>query len=97
MNHSERWGSNDTIAALATNASPGGIGIIRISGPNAVGVTKNILAESAPVLQPRHAHATEFFDAEGQRIDYGVVLWWPNPKSYTGEDMIEIYCHSVFK
>jgi tRNA modification GTPase len=93
MKESERFGSSDTIAALATTSSPGGIGIIRISGPNALEMTGRLMGDHQPTLRPRHAHTAEFVDQNGQHIDHGVVIWWPGPRSYTGEDVVELNGH----
>lgn len=86
---SER-GRNDTIAAPATPTGHGGIGILRISGPDA-GSIADALAPPRP--QPRQATLRAFAAADGRAIDRGLVLWMPGPDSYTGEDTLELHGH----
>jgi len=82
--------TSDTIAAIATPRGNGGVGIIRISG---TAVTKIAAAIIKPPLRTRHALFTPFVDAEGETIDSGIVLYFPAPASYTGEDILELQCH----
>jgi tRNA modification GTPase len=82
--------ARDTIAALATPAGRGGIGIVRVSGARAGEVAKAILG-ALPV--PRQASVRAFRDAEGSRIDEGLALFFPAPHSYTGEDVLELQGH----
>lgn len=83
--------SSDTIAAQATPSGRGGVAIIRISGP----LTKKIIPEILPVseLQPRLATYLPFLDVDKQIIDEGVALFFPNPHSFTGEDVLELQGH----
>lgn len=80
----------DTIAAIATAPGKGGIGIIRLSGDKALAIAKQI---SGIDLKPRHAHFTEFFDQQKTLIDNGIAIYFPNPNSFTGEDVVEIQAH----
>ncbi|MFW5443219.1 MAG: tRNA uridine-5-carboxymethylaminomethyl(34) synthesis GTPase MnmE [Methylococcaceae bacterium] len=80
----------DTIAAIATPSGNGGVGIIRISGPSATDVAKQM---SNQTFLPRQAIFTSFRDADKCIIDSGILLFFPNPYSYTGEDIIEIQAH----
>ncbi len=80
----------DTIAALATPSGLGGIAIIRISGPEALAIGQRIGGISP---EPRQAHTCVFRDDEGQRIDQGLMLFFPHPRSFTGEDVIELHGH----
>ena len=82
--------SSTPIAAIATAPGRGGIGIVRISGP-ALGPF--IHALFGQPLQARHAHYLPFLDADGQAIDEGIVLFFPGPNSYTGEDVVELQGH----
>lgn len=82
--------SIDTIAAIATPAGIGGIGIIRISGSKSVSILRNITARE---LTPRQAMFCKFYDNSGQVVDEGIALYFPKPNSYTGEDVCEIQCH----
>ena len=82
--------STDTIAAIATAPGRGGVGVIRISGPLAVSVAEAVVGECPP---PRHAAYRRFVDAHGEAIDSGLVLYFPGPASYTGEDVLELQGH----
>ncbi|BAO45760.1 tRNA uridine-5-carboxymethylaminomethyl(34) synthesis GTPase MnmE [Thiolapillus brandeum] len=82
--------SHDTIAAIATPAGRGGVGIVRISGRNALDIGREITRLS-PI--PRHAHYGDFLDASGQVIDQGILLYFKAPHSFTGEDVIELQGH----
>lgn len=79
-----------TIAAVATAQGRGGIGVIRVSGPQASFIAGAILGR-LPI--PRHAHYTVFLDATGQPIDQGILLFFKAPQSYTGEDVLELQGH----
>ena len=82
--------SGDTIAAIATPAGSGGIGIVRISGPKAAQIAKKI---STDKLIPRHALFTGFKNNLGKTIDHGILLYFKAPNSFTGEDVIELQAH----
>jgi tRNA modification GTPase len=81
----------DTIAAVATAAGRAGIGIIRVSGPGAVRIAAAATGGQTPL--PRRAVYGKFVDADGQVIDEGIVLFFPAPHSYTGEDVLELQGH----
>ncbi|MYM63783.1 tRNA uridine-5-carboxymethylaminomethyl(34) synthesis GTPase MnmE [Pseudomaricurvus sp. HS19] len=80
----------DTIAAIATAPGKGGVGIIRVSGPAAAGIAREVTGRE---LQPRHAHYGPFNDAGGDAIDSGLALYFPGPHSFTGEDVLELQGH----
>lgn len=80
----------DTIAAIATPPGTGGIGIVRLSGPNARAMAEQVIRRR---LSRRKAHYTGFTDVDGERIDTGLALWFPSPHSYTGEDVVELHGH----
>ena len=80
----------DTIVALATPLGRSAIAIIRISGPRALTFI-NLLTQSKP-LTPRHATLIKLI-ANEQKLDEVLITYFPNPNSYTGEDIIEISCH----
>lgn len=80
----------ETIAAVATPPGRGGIGVVRISGRDARGIASAI-AGALPA--PRHARLADFRDANGELIDRGLVLSFPAPHSYTGEDVVELQGH----
>lgn len=81
----------DTIVAIATAPGQGGIGIVRLSGPDAKNIGESICGLK---LQPRHAHYCHFTDTAGQqRLDSGITLLFPAPNSFTGEDVVELQGH----
>ena len=80
----------DTIVAAATPPGKGGIGIVRVSGPDAEAVAMAVLGR-LPV--PRHASFCEFSDASGAVVDHGLALWFPAPRSFTGESVLELHGH----
>src|SRR6218665_1344338 len=84
--------NNDTIAAIATPPGRGGVGIIRISGPGAHRIAKALLHREKS-LPLREAVFAFFRDAEGSAIDEGLLLAFQNPKSFTGEDVVELQGH----
>ncbi|GAA3963145.1 tRNA uridine-5-carboxymethylaminomethyl(34) synthesis GTPase MnmE [Allohahella marinimesophila] len=80
----------DTIAAIATPPGQGGIGIIRLSGPSARKIGETIITRS---LAPRVATLTRFHDVGGSQLDEGIALFFPQPNSFTGEDVFELQGH----
>lgn len=82
--------ARDTIAAVATPPGKGGIGVVRLSGPQVPEIARAIL-DSLPA--PRHATFASFRDARGERIDQGIALYFPGPHSYTGEPVLELQGH----
>jgi tRNA modification GTPase len=80
----------DTIAAAATAPGRGGIGVVRLSGPAAQSIATAVLG-SLPAA--RRAVFAAFRDAEHQALDAGLVLFFPGPHSYTGEDVVEFQGH----
>ncbi len=79
-----------TIAAIATASGSGGIGIVRVSGPASSALAAAILGTC---LAPRHASYLDFKQANGELIDRGIAIYYPNPHSYTGEDVLELQGH----
>ncbi len=80
----------DTIAAVATPPGRGGVGIIRISGPGVPAVAEQLLGGLPP---PRIARHQQFSDADGEPLDDGLSLYFPAPRSFTGEDVLELQGH----
>lgn len=80
----------DTIVAVATASGRGGVGIVRLSGPDALPIGELITGQS---LNPRHAHYTAFRDAAHGTIDNGIAISFPGPNSFTGEDVVELQGH----
>jgi len=80
----------DTIAAIATAAGTGGVGIVRLSGPRARAIATAIIGAELPA---RRAQYVRFLDADGETIDDGIALAFIAPQSYTGEDVVELQAH----
>jgi tRNA modification GTPase len=80
----------DTIAAIATPPGNGGVGIIRISGTLVPEIAKHLTNKK---LTPRLAQYSSFTDGDGSVIDSGIILYFPSPASYTGEDILELQGH----
>ena len=81
---------SDIIAAVATAPGRGGIGVVRISGPQ---LGSFIAAFLGFTPQPRHAHLCVFRDTRQQPLDEGIALFFPAPNSFTGEDVLELQGH----
>ncbi|UPQ87979.1 tRNA uridine-5-carboxymethylaminomethyl(34) synthesis GTPase MnmE [Vibrio sinaloensis] len=82
--------TTETIVAQATAPGRGGVGIIRVSGPLAEQVA---LAVTGKSLRPRYAEYLPFVAEDGSQIDQGIALYFPNPHSFTGEDVLELQGH----
>lgn len=80
----------DTIAAIATPPGVGGVGIIRISGPLSKEIGQQISKKS---LEHQKATYASFLDGANQAIDFGYILFFKGPNSFTGEDIVEIQGH----
>lgn len=82
--------ARDTIAAVATAPGRGGVGIVRVSGPRARAIAITL---SGREPTPRHAHYGPFHADDGEVIDEGLLLFFPGPHSFTGEDVLELHGH----
>src|SRR5437016_9117380 len=82
--------ARDTIAAIATPIGRGGIGVVRLSGPK---VREIAQALTGRLPKARNASLCLIRDARGERIDEGIVLYFPAPHSYTGEAVLELHGH----
>jgi tRNA modification GTPase len=80
----------DTIVAIATAPGQAGIGILRLSGPLAVTIAERV---AGPGLAPRQATYRTFRDMAGDLLDSGLILYFPAPHSFTGEDVVEFQGH----
>ena len=81
-----------TIYALSTGPGVSGVAIIRISGPEASNVIKFLTSKKIP--SPRLATLRKINNTNtSELIDEGIIIWFPGPESYTGEDMAEIHIH----
>ncbi|MBV2191939.1 MAG: tRNA uridine-5-carboxymethylaminomethyl(34) synthesis GTPase MnmE [Azonexus sp.] len=79
-----------TIAAIATAPGRGGVGVIRISGSNLLPFA---FALTGKTPRPRYATLADFKATDGSTIDTGLLLYFPNPHSFTGEDVLELQGH----
>ena len=84
----------DTIVALATPAGRSGIGVIRLSGPEAVALARCLCSDKDYISAPRHASLKTLVDFEtGEPVDEALLTYFKAPNSFTGEDVVEISCH----
>ncbi|BDX01129.1 tRNA uridine-5-carboxymethylaminomethyl(34) synthesis GTPase MnmE [Maricaulis maris] len=82
---------NTTVYALATPAGRSGVAVIRLSGSGAGGMLDAIAGLPRP--EPRQAALRVLWDSRGRVLDRGLVLWFPGPASFTGEDCVEFHLH----
>lgn len=85
------YSPDDTIVAVATPPGRGGLGVVRVSGPEAARAVKAVLCDAVD-LAPRRATLTAVRGAAG-RLDRVIATHFPAPASYTGEDVVEISGH----
>ncbi|MCY7309868.1 MAG: tRNA uridine-5-carboxymethylaminomethyl(34) synthesis GTPase MnmE [Chitinophagaceae bacterium] len=91
MNKLSGW--DDTIVALATPPGVGAIGVIRLSGTNAIAIANELFSAKNLLTQASHTLHVGLLKHEENILDEVVISLFKNPKSYTGEDVIEISCH----
>jgi tRNA modification GTPase len=82
--------ATDTIAAIATPPGHGGVGIVRVSGPDTPRIATRLLGA---LPRERHAELHRFTDSDGALIDAGLVLYFAAPASFTGEHVLELQGH----
>ena len=87
---SSTYAAVETIAAIATPAGRGGIAVVRVSGPLASSIATEIAGE---LPEARRAVLRTFRDERGDILDSGLVLYFPAPGSFTGEDVLELHGH----
>lgn len=80
-----------TIFALSTPPGRGGIAVLRVSGPAAGTAARSLTGRDLPPA--REARVRAFLDESGERIDRGLLIWFPAPQSFTGEDVAEYHVH----
>jgi len=80
----------ETIVAVATAPGRGGVGVVRLSGKQSAEIAAAICGK---LPEPRYAKFSHFRDADGEIIDSGIALYFPNPASFTGEDVVELQGH----
>lgn len=84
----------DTIVALATPTGRSGIGVVRMSGLQSLGITRKLVNDETFSPEPRTASLRQLFDPQsGDVIDEAIVTYFQAPHSFTGEDVVEIACH----
>ena len=83
--------NTETICAIATPHGIGGISIVRLSGSEALVIAQKMVKKGQ--LKPRFAHLRTLFDNEDAIIDEAIVLFFQNPHSFTGEDVVEFQSH----
>ena len=84
--------TTDTIAAIATPLGSGGIGVVRVSGPESLWIARRV-TRRARDPKPRYAHLARVYDGNSELIDQALLLFMPGPRSYTGDDVAELSCH----
>ncbi|WP_376693962.1 tRNA uridine-5-carboxymethylaminomethyl(34) synthesis GTPase MnmE [Wenzhouxiangella sp. EGI_FJ10409] len=82
--------SVDTIVAIATPPGRGGVGVVRLSGPESLDIAGKLCGDLPPA---RQAGLRVFRDRDGQTLDSGLVIVFPGPGSFTGEDVVELQGH----
>ena len=85
------FSTDDTIVAIATPPGRGGIGVVRLSGPRAIAIAAALTGRDG--FEPRHATLSTVVAADGSPVDQAVVTSFPEPHSYTGEDVVELSAH----
>lgn len=85
--------TTDTIAALATGASPAGVAIIRIAGPKALQVARQLISLPEHVPARRALLREIRHPLTGDRLDEAIAIYFQAPASFTGEDIVEVQCH----
>jgi len=82
---------SSTIVAIATATGISSISIIRVSGSLSLTLAKKISKKSD--ITPRYAHLTSLYNRENHLIDHAILIYFKNPNSFTGEDIVEFQCH----
>jgi tRNA modification GTPase len=89
----------DTIAAISTPLGEGGIGIVRLSGPQALSLARQVFRPRRPKIswQPHRLYLGHVVDSQGGLLDEVLLTYMPGPRTYTREDVVEINCHSGYQ
>lgn len=85
--------SDRTIAAIASAIGEGGVAVLRISGPKALSISQKILKSNLLEISSNTVKFTQVVDFEGHIIDEVLCFWMKGPKTFTGEDVVEIHSH----
>ena len=83
----------DTISAIATPPGDGGVGIVRISGPDAFTISARIFTSASATREAGTFAFGKIKQLDGQGIDEGIALFFRDPHSFTGEDVVELQAH----
>lgn len=96
-------GDVDTIVAISTPPGRGGVGVVRLSGPQAIAIARRLFrwrkagaavsGDAAELPDPAHARFGLFIDAGGETLDDGYLITFKRPQSFTGEDTAEMWAH----
>lgn len=89
----QQYKKGSTIAAIATPPGEGAISVIRVSGPEAIAVGQEIFSGPVESYKSHTAHYGQVLDRNGSLIDHVLLLVFRAPRSYTGENTVEIHCH----
>jgi tRNA modification GTPase len=90
--HAGEGSGGETIAAIATAAGRAGIGVVRLSGPRAIAIVVSLMARERPLVD-RQLHRVRLVDAGGAPLDDVLCVAMRGPRSFTGEDVVEIHGH----
>lgn len=83
----------DTIVAVATSPGRSAIGIVRLSGPESLGILQGLVHDPLFVPEPRQILLKQILRETGEPLDSALVSYFNRPNSFTGEDMVELSCH----
>lgn len=85
--------NTDTIVAQASPPGRGGVSVIRISGANSLAIAKKLFKKEQVFFKENQAQVTKSFSIKNELIDEGISIYFKNPRSFTGEDVVEFQCH----
>ena len=83
---------SDTVVAVATPKGESALAILRATGPECESLCRSIFQENGPLL-PRHAYYSAYRSLNGETLDDVVYCLFKGPRSFTGEDVLEMSCH----
>ena len=85
--------STETIAAICTPPGDGGVAMIRLSGSRAIEISNKIFSKDISLLESHKMTYGQFLDGDQKEVDRGLIVVMRAPNSYTGEDVVELFCH----
>uniref|UniRef100_A0A7C5EPK0 tRNA modification GTPase MnmE n=1 Tax=Desulfobacca acetoxidans TaxID=60893 RepID=A0A7C5EPK0_9BACT len=90
--------TGDTIVAISTPPGEGGIGIVRLSGPEALAIARRLFRprQPPPEFESRRLYLGDFLNSQGQVLDEVLLVYMKAPHTYTREDLVEVHCHSGY-